>query len=114
MYHVRWRVLNADFNRWGTRDPIGYVDGPNLYLYALSDVIGNVDPLGLCNCDSWRNNPAEYEACRTGCLIGLMGGNCDEQCEQYCANPNFFVYHRPVQIFVQRTVLSTFHAARRW
>jgi dockerin type I repeat protein len=42
----RNRVLNAKLGRWGSRDPLGYVDGPSVYEFALSDPSGRVDPMG--------------------------------------------------------------------
>ncbi|MCH8342427.1 MAG: RHS repeat-associated core domain-containing protein [Planctomycetes bacterium] len=46
LYHVRNRVLNSDLGRWLTRDPLGYVDGANLYEYVGSNPLGAVDPMG--------------------------------------------------------------------
>ncbi|MDA8021233.1 MAG: hypothetical protein MPN21_27670 [Thermoanaerobaculia bacterium] len=36
-----------------TTDPLGYVDGPNLYQYALNNPINYSDPMGLCANSSW-------------------------------------------------------------
>ncbi len=46
LYHVRHRILNADFGIWIRRDPIGYVEHPNLYTYSLSNPTVMVDSSG--------------------------------------------------------------------
>ncbi|MCC6738987.1 MAG: RHS repeat-associated core domain-containing protein [Planctomycetia bacterium] len=46
-WHVRHRVLDSETGRWTRRDPAGYVDGPNMYLYANDNSVRNLDPLGL-------------------------------------------------------------------
>lgn len=46
-YTVRFRVYAPELGRWRTRDPIGYVDGTNLYQYAASSPVVFADPSGL-------------------------------------------------------------------
>lgn len=46
LYHVRHRVYDTSVGRWTQRDPIGYVDGLNLYQYVTCRPIIYVDPLG--------------------------------------------------------------------
>ena len=46
LYHVRNRVLNSDLGRWLRRDPLGYVDGANLYEYVRSNPLAGLDPRG--------------------------------------------------------------------
>lgn len=41
------RVYEATTGRWLTRDPAGFVDGPNLYQYVQSNPLASRDPLGL-------------------------------------------------------------------
>ncbi len=40
-------VYNADLGRWVTRDPIGHVDGQNLYGYGRMSPLMGSDPHGL-------------------------------------------------------------------
>jgi RHS repeat-associated protein len=47
LYHVRNRVYHATLGRWLQRDPLGYIDGANLYQYSQSDPINRTDPFGL-------------------------------------------------------------------
>ncbi|MCK4873250.1 MAG: hypothetical protein KAS72_11035 [Phycisphaerales bacterium] len=52
--HVRYRVYLAELGRWTRRDPLGYVDGMNLYEYACDSPLVNYDPFGLmCGPGMW-------------------------------------------------------------
>ena len=42
-----FRYYDADLGRFITRDPSGYPDGPNNYLYCHNNPINHIDPLGL-------------------------------------------------------------------
>ncbi len=46
IHHVRNRVYHAQLGRWTRRDPLGYVDGANLYGYGRSNPIVSFDPNG--------------------------------------------------------------------
>ncbi len=46
--HVRNRVLEPHLGRWTRRDPLGYVDGINVYEYTASCSVKWTDPSGLC------------------------------------------------------------------
>lgn len=46
LYHVRHRVYDADVGRWTRRDPLGHVDGQNLYQYVSSMPMNSGIPLG--------------------------------------------------------------------
>ncbi|MFM9958558.1 MAG: RHS repeat-associated core domain-containing protein [Phycisphaerales bacterium] len=45
--HVRNRVYFAELGRWTRRDPLGYVDGMNLYAYVAERPIVSIDSTGL-------------------------------------------------------------------
>ncbi|MEZ6209995.1 MAG: RHS repeat-associated core domain-containing protein [Phycisphaerales bacterium] len=45
--HVRNRVYDPQSGRWSRRDPMGYVDGVNLYLCVEDRPLNWVDPTGL-------------------------------------------------------------------
>ncbi|MAO24286.1 MAG: hypothetical protein CMJ25_26340 [Phycisphaerae bacterium] len=47
LYDLRFRVLEPETGRFGQRDPLGYVDTMNIYLYARSNSIRYTDPYGL-------------------------------------------------------------------
>jgi RHS repeat-associated protein len=46
-YHVRHRVLNAELGRWTRRDPLGYVDGVDLYEFVTGNPLAAHDDTGL-------------------------------------------------------------------
>jgi RHS repeat-associated protein len=47
LYHFLFRGYSPHLGRWLQRDPIGYIDGPNLYQYVMSNPLVWTDPLGL-------------------------------------------------------------------
>ncbi|MBL1218682.1 MAG: hypothetical protein D8M59_14455 [Planctomycetes bacterium] len=47
MYHVRHRLLHPVLGRWTRRDPLGYVDGMNVYEYVGGWTTATADPQGL-------------------------------------------------------------------
>ena len=47
LYHFPFRTYSPRLGRWLQRDPLGYVDGVNMYEYVASRPLGMVDPTGL-------------------------------------------------------------------
>lgn len=45
--HVRNRAYFTELGRWTRRDPLGYVDGGNLFGYVQAKAMGSIDPFGL-------------------------------------------------------------------
>lgn len=45
-YYVRHRYYDPELGRFTTTDPLGYVDGPNLYQFALNSPLTLDDPSG--------------------------------------------------------------------
>jgi RHS repeat-associated protein len=46
LYFAPYRFYNPQLARWMTRDPLGMVDGPNVYAYVRSQPTQLIDPLG--------------------------------------------------------------------
>jgi RHS repeat-associated protein len=47
LMYVRHRYYDPETGRFITADPLGYVDGPNLYQYGLNNPVSFADPMGL-------------------------------------------------------------------
>jgi RHS repeat-associated protein len=64
------RYYDSEVGRWLTPDPLGFVDGPNTYLYCLDNPINSVDPYGY-----WRS-PDYYTLTVTvpAPLVTVIGG----------------------------------------
>ena len=47
LQYSRFRYYDPETGRWLTHDPLGYVDGMNLYEYVRSMPVSTIDPTGL-------------------------------------------------------------------
>jgi RHS repeat-associated protein len=47
LYFAPFRYYSPQTTRWLVRDPLGIVDGPNLYSYVKMDPVNGIDLLGL-------------------------------------------------------------------
>ncbi len=56
-YIVRFRSYDPTSGRWLERDPVGYVDGLNIYLYSAADPIALADHMGLTSDDNYHDTP---------------------------------------------------------
>ncbi|QTA79406.1 RHS repeat-containing protein [Desulfonema limicola] len=56
------RYYSPNLGRFMSKDPAGYVDGGNLYLYAKSDPINNVDFSGLSAEDCLKTQDIQWSA----------------------------------------------------
>jgi RHS repeat-associated protein len=65
VHHVRHRVFDPKLMTWLQPDPLGTIDGPNIYAYAGWDPFNKIDPYGL----------AADESCT--CASGGGGGNSE-------------------------------------
>jgi len=54
------RYYDPEIGRWLTQDPIGFVDGPNMYAYLEDNPINWVDPLGLKKGDKKYGLPPTF------------------------------------------------------
>ena len=64
LYHAPYRMYAPNLARWLTRDPLGMVDGPNVYGYVKGQAVAATDPLGL-----GRWTEAECEQIFQGCKL---------------------------------------------
>jgi RHS repeat-associated protein len=56
-FYAPYRYYNPWLARWTVRDPLGMVDGPNIYGYVGTNPVNRLDPLGR-----------EFWNCFTGCM----------------------------------------------
>ncbi len=47
-YDYRFRMYSPDLGRFLQPDPLGYIDGMNLYAYVNNNPLNWIDPWGLC------------------------------------------------------------------
>ncbi len=53
LYYAPYRWYSPQTARWTTRDPLGMVDGPNVYAYVRGNPVLYLDPLGACRALDW-------------------------------------------------------------
>ena len=63
-YFAPYRYYNPQTARWNMRDPLGFVDGPNVYAYVAGNPVNGYDPFGLVRgtdlCRPGPNAPEEW------------------------------------------------------
>jgi RHS repeat-associated protein len=69
LYFAPYRYYNPQLARWMSRDPLGMVDGPNVYAYVRGNAVNNVDPLGLIV-------PVVVIALMVAAVVGAWGWIC--------------------------------------
>jgi RHS repeat-associated protein len=91
LYHFPFRTYSPRLGRWLQRDPLGYVDGVNLYAYAGSSPTNLVDPLGFTSLLPEAPG-SDYDP-----MLGPFGGDDEigpplppkpEPCDDGTDNPN--------------------------
>ena len=91
-WHVRHRVLDSETGRWTRRDPLGYVDGMNLYGYVASKSVVRVDPNGLvgkaCPDQCWMNSTS-LDECLACCEEQLGTPTVFWGCQMACRLTSF-------------------------
>lgn len=58
IYHFLFRSYSTHLGRWMQRDPLGFIDGPNLREYAFSSPLRFTDPMGLQGHGGYRSSEA--------------------------------------------------------
>ncbi len=46
LHLAQYRAYDSELGRWLSRDPAGFIDGPNLYAYVLNNPVSYYDPTG--------------------------------------------------------------------
>ncbi|WP_158261261.1 MULTISPECIES: RHS repeat-associated core domain-containing protein [Pirellulaceae] len=72
LYLVRNRVYHPKLGRWLTKDPLGMVDGPNLYEYCAGDPVNLIDPSGTV---SFWDDPLDWAYGSGGAIWDVGASN---------------------------------------
>ena len=74
---ARHRDYCAELGRWFRRDPLGYIDGANLYASLAGRTMAGLDPFGLKymseDPELFPNGDAAQDACEAACANGGYG-----------------------------------------
>ena len=89
-YHVRYRVLNSTLGQWTRRDPLGYMDGANLFEYTNNPIV-EVDSAGLLSCFECRLIVAAPTA---GACWVICGGFAGPFCAILCGPLGMILGHQ--------------------
>ena len=79
LYYAPERYYSPFQARWTTRDPLGMIDGPNVYAYVRGNPVNLTDPLGLRAEECEEDHPCaeEIEHMREICRDAQVeGGRC--------------------------------------
>ena len=88
-YHAPYREYAAGWARWTTRDPLGMVDGPNMYAYVGGRSVNRHDVLGLSQFPS----PGEFgDVVRAEWVWQMMKDLLSMSVGKCCAKPSDYVY----------------------
>jgi RHS repeat-associated protein len=74
LYYYLYRFYDPSLQRWLNRDPIGEIDGPNLYTTLANSPVSRYDPVGLANSPKPSNNPCSCPCGAPGIDQGDAGG----------------------------------------
>ena len=76
LYYFGARYYDPEIGRWLTPDPLGFVNGPNMYAYVDNNPINEIDPYGLFSWNrGWREAiKGVVKGGTAGWLLGQFGG----------------------------------------
>ena len=83
-YFAPYRYYSPYAHRWLTRDPLGMIDGPNVYVYVHSSPSQHRDHLGLLYYGPHSNPTGEVAGC-LGRELNFGDGHPNEHCVNSCA-----------------------------
>jgi RHS repeat-associated protein len=69
IYYYRARYYHPTIGRFMQKDPIGYEDNLNLYIYCYNDPINRTDRMGLAAADKVKSWKADSQPAKGACII---------------------------------------------
>ena len=84
LYYYRNRYYSAELGSFVSRDPLGEVDGPSLYLYMLNAPTVATDPSGRSASLDEHCLPSMYAVCIA--LVKALRGNTCGALEAFCSH----------------------------
>jgi RHS repeat-associated protein len=96
-YHVRHRAINPLVGQWLERDPMGYHDGSDLYMYVRANPITGWDPMGQLRKSCTLKGACDVSSESSGKQIGTgMTLEDAQRClaEALRTNPNALIYQQ--------------------
>jgi RHS repeat-associated protein len=73
LYYAPFRYYSPGTARWMKPDPLGMVDGPNMYAYVFNNPINYTDPWGLESYDGATPDPTDTTVDDVQVALGLIG-----------------------------------------
>jgi RHS repeat-associated protein len=76
LMYYRWRVMDPNTGRFTSEDPLGFKDGPSLYLYVGLNPVNDVDPQGLAATYQCTRVATHCFYCEYRCVVIAQDDDC--------------------------------------
>ncbi|MCS7047757.1 MAG: RHS repeat-associated core domain-containing protein [Verrucomicrobiae bacterium] len=83
LYYYRWRVMDPNLGRFTSEDPLGFVDGVNVYAYAVARPLRLKDPSGRAATPIADQTTCQDRCGRVPCPL-LRRNQCLRTCYACC------------------------------
>ena len=110
LYYAPYRYYSPATARWITRDPLGMIDGPNMYAYVTGNPVTGIDSLGLSgSCKDLRLSAQLLCFAALTTIIAGIGGSaaCWTGCAGLCIVSGVFMLGLSCIICVAACLLAS-------